>query len=187
MGRPCCAVFACRENLQNNRHHYCQTHFDMHQICAVQECDEPVLGEGSKTCGNASHKQAEVKAKEKGSSMFILKERFRRWQPLLHPVDSLASDISLDLDNINDNAEWFELDTSSDNVTLHSQPNPGTIGVAEDAAAAEPCPSKPSIGNWVLKAQFGRRRTHNEQTVRALSGWERVICWNQRFVGNHTS
>ena len=59
-----------------------------------------------------------------------------------------------DLDNNSDDVEWFELDTNSGNVSLHSQPNPGTIGVAEDTAAAEPCPLKPLTGNQVLKAQF---------------------------------
>src|SRR5258705_10394012 len=39
MGRPCCGVFACQENLQNNRHRFCKTHFGMHSICAIQDCN----------------------------------------------------------------------------------------------------------------------------------------------------
>ena len=113
MGRPCCAVFACRENLRNNRHRYCWTHSNMHQICAIQGCGQPISEEGSKTCKNPLHTQAEIKNKEKGSSLFILKERFRSWQPLLHPLNSLPSksDPQQDLNNNHDNVEWFELDS----------------------------------------------------------------------------
>lgn len=162
MGRPCCAVFACREKLQSNQHCYCRTHFNIHQICAIQGCQQPILGETSKTCSDPLHKQAEVKNKEKGSSMFILKEWFCNWNSQAHP-DSLTLDPQqpIDLENNNDNVEWFELDNSG-NVALHSQPDPGTIGMADDT---EPCPSKPPIGNRILKAQFGCRRTHNEQTL----------------------
>ena len=35
MGRPCCGVFRCTEPLQNNRHRFCKTHFDNHDICAI--------------------------------------------------------------------------------------------------------------------------------------------------------
>ena len=59
----------------------------------------------------------------------------------------------------------WDLDTNSGNVFLYSQPNPGTIGVAEDTAAAEPCLLKPLTGNQVLKAQFSHQRTHNKQTL----------------------
>ena len=189
MGRPCCAVFACRENLQSNRHRYCKTHFNMHQICAIQGCGLPVLGENSKTCGDPTHKQAEAKNKEKGASMFILKERFRSWQPLLHPLESLPtkseSAPQQDLNNNNDDMEWFELDMSG-NIALHSQPNPGTVGVSEDTVVMEPCPSKPVTGNRVIKAQFGRRRTHNEQTLVRPCGiiYARATMFGTEAVSN---
>jgi hypothetical protein len=46
---------------------------------------------------------------------------------------------------------------------VHIQKNPGTIGVVDDSQ--EPCPSKSATGNHTVKAQFGRCRTHNEQTL----------------------
>ncbi|KAF8165809.1 hypothetical protein B0H34DRAFT_649042 [Crassisporium funariophilum] len=166
LGRFCCGVFACPEPLQNNRHRYCKTHFDQHQVCAIISCNGVVTGESdSKTCSNPEHKEFERKNKEKGASNFILKERFRHTQAS-QPVDTLAPQ---EMDQVEDieatTMEWFEVDPVTKKVQLRSQANPGTVGTEDDASPPVPCPSKSAAGNRVEKAQFSRRRTHNEQTL----------------------
>jgi hypothetical protein len=68
---------------------------------------------------------------------------------------------------------WFEMDSTSGNVNIFTVADPGTVaGGTFDAASetigepASPCPAiKSEIGNKKFKAQFARRKTHNEQTV----------------------
>jgi hypothetical protein len=63
-----------------------------------------------------------------------------------------------------DEVEWFEIDGTG-TIVSRTMDHPGTVGAGNDAIVPEPCPPKPAAGNRVLKAQFGRRRTHNEQTL----------------------
>ena len=167
IGRPCCATFGCREPLQNNRHRYCKTHFDQHNVCAIIQCNKPITGSDSKTCSNPVHKEFERKNKEKGASNFILKERFRNTNAS-QPVDTLGTQ---QIDQVEDVEEttikWFEVDKITNAIQLRSLANPGTVGTLnEDAPSpSDPCPSKSATGNRVEKAQFSRRRTHNEQTL----------------------
>ncbi|KAF8200372.1 hypothetical protein BJ912DRAFT_844352 [Pholiota molesta] len=168
MGRPCCGVFRCTEPLQSNRHCFCFTHFDEHQKCAIVGCEAPVVsqgtaGEGSKTCSNAEHRKMEAQNKERSTSTFILKERFKKMQ-ISHPTEFFAATTSDSAmaDDVEEHQEWFEV-SNSGRVIIRNEPDPGTIGV--DDGAVEPCPSKATSGNCVVKAQFGQRRTHNEQTL----------------------
>ena len=130
MGRPCCGVFRCRNHLESNRHRFCKEHDDKHQICAINDCNRQVSEEGSKTCSDPKHKQAEVKNKEKGASLFLLSQRYRNTQ-LSHPVESLNPAEIQQADSIDsDEVEWFEVNSNGD-MTVESQPNPGTIGVVD--------------------------------------------------------
>ena len=52
-----------------------------------------------------------------------------------------------------------------DKIVIHTQKNPGTVGTLDDVLPQDPCPSKSTKGNRMLKAQFGHWRTHNEQTL----------------------
>ena len=46
----------------------------------------------------------------------------------------------------------------------------GKILPNSDANTTQPCPDKPETGNRRLRAQFGRKRTHNEQIIVAPCG-----------------
>jgi hypothetical protein len=154
----------------------------MHRVCSINDCNQPVSGEGFKTCSDPEHRQAEVKYKEKGASLFILSQQFRNTQP----VESLNPSEIHQANNVDsDDVEWFEVNDSG-NMRVESKPNPGTIGVADDTAVPEPCPSKSVAGNRVLKAQFGRRRTHNEQTLVRPCGiiYARATMFGAEAVSN---
>lgn len=94
----------------------------------------------------------------RGKALFTLKARLQRAQ---------ASDETVRVaeerdDDLQEDEEWFEVD--GDNVKIFNEPNPGSIGVVDHVEV--PCPSKKlDTGNKKIKAQFGRRRTHNEQTL----------------------
>lgn len=179
MGRPCCGVFRCREPLQNNRHRFCAEHTNLHDICCITGCDRPVVKtpaenpsprggptsiKRTKSCDLPLHQEIERKHKERSTGSFLYKQRLQHAQ-LSHPVDSFANSQHVPELEVEENVETFVL--SQNGVTMHTEQNPGTIGTTDNAVPAPlPCPSKSSAGNRTeIKAQFGRRRTHNEQTL----------------------
>jgi hypothetical protein len=163
----------------------------MHRICAIVKCDQPVSESAnatvrSKTCANSEHKKIEAKNKERGASNFILKERFRQTQ-LSHPVNPMEVDNEIQhAEDVEDEVEWYEVNQSG-KVSVHSKLNPGTVGAEDDAMEpVVPCPSKPATGNRTIKAQFGRRRTHNEQTLVRPCGiiYARATMYGTEAVSN---
>jgi len=181
MGRPCCGVFRCREPLENNRHRFCATHNNLHDICAIVNCDNPVLQlekedpKGGppkivkkKTCSLPTHQQIETKHHERSTGSFLYKERLQHAQ-VSQPLDSLATSHHVPEQDIQEDFETYTV--HGDNVRMHVEKNPGTVGVVDPVTVTTttenmPCPSKSTTGNRPqLKAQFGRRRTHNEQTL----------------------
>jgi len=150
----------------------------------------PSLDSGldSKTCSIPEHKAFERKNKEKGASNFILKERFRYTQAS-QPVDTLATQQIDHVDDVEETTiEWFEVDDNTNTVRLKSRANPGTVGTEDDAALPplDPCPSKSATGNRVVKAQFSRKRTHNEQTLVRPCGiiYARAMMFGAEAVSN---
>ena len=125
------------------------------------------MGFDSKTCSNLMHKEFEQKNKEKGASNFILKECFRNTNAS-QPVDTLGTQQIDQVEDVEETTiEWFKVDKVTNTVQLQSQVNPGTVGTSDEDSSLPPdlCPSKSATGNRVKKAQFSRRRTHNEQTL----------------------
>ncbi|KAF8168760.1 hypothetical protein BJ912DRAFT_1025727 [Pholiota molesta] len=163
IGRPCCGVFRCTQPLQNNRHRFCREHFVEHDICAIVGCSNPV-SEGTKSCSNPLHQSMEQKNKEKGKAAFILKERYQKYQ-LLHPDEGESSTDHGPAVTVDEHLEWFEVEDGG-NVRIFNEPDPGTIGGGTLDEGDETCPSKLALGNAkAVKARFGRRRTHNKQTL----------------------
>jgi len=95
--------------------------------------------------------------KEKGRAAFILKDRL--WKAQLSHLSS--TDTIEEGVQVEEESEWFEVNEEGE-VTAADK-IPASIGTADDMV--EPCPSKSTSGNRKMKAQFGRRHTHNEQTL----------------------
>ena len=116
--------------------------------------------------------------------MFTLKSRLQRAQASSETV-VVAQEQG---DDLQEDEEWFEV--NGNNIKIFNEPNPGSIGVVDPVEV--PCPSKKSdTGNKKIKAQFGRRRTHNEQTLvrpcgiifaRAMFGAEAVSNFLVRSI-----
>ena len=104
----------------------------------------------------------EKKNKEKGNAAFILKERYQKYQ-LQHPAE--GSNLTTHDSTVDEHLEWSEVESNGD-VHIFNEPDPGTVGGGTLDDVEEPCPSKSMHGNRnPVKARFGRRRTHNEQTL----------------------
>ena len=82
LGHPCCGVFRCTDDLENNHHRFCQKHDSQHGICAVVDCNEPVqertVGPRLKACSKAEHQKMERLNFEKGKAAFTLTERLQK-------------------------------------------------------------------------------------------------------------
>jgi hypothetical protein len=173
LGHPCCAMPHCQEELQNNRHRFCKTHFDEHNNCAVIGCLNHVE-KGSKMCSNPEHAKIESLRKEKNKAAFQLKASLQQSQ-VAHPNDSLSSDpITLpDAETEGEADEWFEV--KDGNVEIFSASYHGFTGVGDESIDAAVCPSKSPTGNRKVKTRLSRQRTHNEQTIIRPCGV--IVAW----------
>jgi hypothetical protein len=132
------------------------------------------------TCIDAVHQEVERVKMARGEGRFQLKDRLAR-QRVAHPNDSVAADVNLtELEDIDAAEEQFSLDddgrvmpdsgyTSFENQEVEGRGNTShngsdtMEGVEVEAGQEVPEPKK-------LRAQFGRKRTHNEQIMVAPCG-----------------
>ena len=118
-----------------------------------------------KTCSLPLHQQMEKKHYECSTGSFLYKERLQHAK-ISQPVDSFLGARQVPEQDIQEDFEMFAIgNDSEDKVAIHIQKNPGTVGTLDNILLQDPCPLKSAVGNRILKAQFGRQRTHNEQTL----------------------
>ena len=194
MSCPCCGVFRCTELLLNNCHLFCATHDHLHSVCHIVDCDEPVvvkeiitpdgrvIQKRTKTCSLPLHQEMEHLKFAKGKAAFTLKEHYRDRQ------NSHPAPVDLAEENINHNPEegieYFSVNNNQ--VTLHTEKDLGTVGVADNTY--EPCPSKAPTRNTLkpIKTLFNRRCTYNEQTLVQPCGviYARATMYGAEAVSN---
>jgi hypothetical protein len=122
---------------------------------AIIGCHSPATP-GSRTCSEATHQKVEQIHHERGQARFQLKERLERAR-VAHPNDAVAEDRELtELADVDDETEEFEVDSTVTN--------------------SESQPTKKER----IRAQFGQRRTHNEQIVVTPCG---MIIARETFYG----
>lgn len=152
IGCPTCNVHNCTIPLENQQKRFCPTHAHLSLVCAVTGCDNHIA-DGKRTCEDPDHQALESAYFDKGKALFQLKERLRKARAS-NIGDSILEANDL-VDNAGDDAVEIEMD-------FH-----GCDGKADD-------------GNHKLRAQFGRRRTHNEQLIMRPCG---VILSRATFYG----
>jgi len=145
-------------------------------FCAVNGCNNPVEEvftedpkggppkvSKKKTCSLPIHQQIETKHQQCSTGSFLYKQWLQHAQ-ISQPVDSFSCSHCVQEQDIQEDFESYIVNGQT--IMLDTVKNPGTIGVADDTTEpTKPCPSKSMDGNQTLKAQFGRRWTHNEQTL----------------------
>lgn len=149
-GHRCCGVPNCKIPLENNHDCFCPTHSHMKGICAIIGCTNPITSKpGRKTCGVPEHEAVEQVHHNRGQAHFQLKERQRRAQ-VAHPGDALPIVVK-------DNSELIE--------------DPNFEEIFEFNRQNQPIPANSvPTGKKTLRAQFGRKSTHNEQLFVAPCG-----------------
>ncbi|KAJ6492700.1 hypothetical protein C8R47DRAFT_1269993 [Mycena vitilis] len=172
MGHPCCGEFRCTEPVQSTRgrRHFCATHDHLHSICAIVNCDKPVLP-GTKSCELPAHQEMERLNSARGKAAFTLKHRLQRQKirNAMASAPSGAPPVSDEVgeeedDEIEENIEWFDVEDDG-TVRRYEAKKLWSVGVADDDAGIDPCDSKSDQGNTKIKALYHRRRTHNEQIL----------------------
>jgi hypothetical protein len=156
VGHPCCAVHNCFNPLENQRNHFCMSHeMTEGRVCAIKGCAQ--LREAqTRVCSDPDHIKAERIYVERGQARFQLKERLERAR-ISHPNDSVAEERALD--NVVDDEAEQEIEIA--------------VAIQDDARHAVSERKR-------LRAQFGRRRTHNEELMVAPCG---IILARETFYG----
>jgi hypothetical protein len=142
------------------------------------------------TCADSVHREVERVKKVRGQGRFQLKDWLQR-QHVAHPNDSVAQDIDVtELEDVDDAQEEFSVDSegrvildSGDNFTgpngddVHAEPNNDQMPLVEPYDPVETGVELMEDGGPVngarpkkIRAQFGRKRTHNEQIMVAPCG-----------------
>lgn len=109
-------------------------------------------------CSEASHQKVEKIHQERGQSRFQLKERLQH-ALVAHPNDSIGEDTSTTNSNIAD-------------IMMDNEVEEFDIGTGADL--------EKSGKKERIRAQLGRRRTHNEQIIVAPCG---IIIARETFYG----
>jgi hypothetical protein len=186
IGHPCCGQHNCQHPLTSNRNRYCPIHATLNTKCAIVGCDADVV-EGTMTCPDIIHQEVEHVKKAHGEGRFQLKNQLA-WQRIAHPNDSVADDVNLtELEDVDAAEEGFSLDDNGQIVPdlgyilLENNEMEDASNTSQDtvegarAEAGSEIPEKRK-----LRAQFGRKRTHNEQIMVAPCG---MILSRATFFG----
>ena len=153
LGHPCCGEPNCKVPLANNHDRFCPIHTHLNQICAVVHCSLPTVI-GRKTCAFSGHEAVENVHNERGQARFQLKERLRRAQ-LAHPRDAFPVEAANSISQLVDD------DNTEEEFDFNSR---GQIIPVEEQLESTRKTTR------TLRAQFGRKRTHNEQIFVAPCG-----------------
>ena len=165
IGHLRCAIDGCKLPLATARDRYCLEHRSSGSLCAVRGCEETVTM-GKLTCANPQHQAVEKVYEMRGQSRFQLQERCQRAR-VAHPVDSIAEERSL-----NDVADEEEVEEEF-TVDDHAKVVIPSIPIASTNFPQLQIKKR-------VKAQFGRKRTHNEQVLVAPCG---IILARETFYG----
>ena len=147
------------------------------------------------TCADLVHQEVECVKKVCGEGRFQLKDQLQR-QRVAHPNDSVAQDIDVtELEDVDDAQEEFSVDSegrvildSGDNSTglngddVHATPNNDNDNRMPPVEPYDPVET--GIVNGArpkkIRAQFGRKHTHNEQIMVTPCG---MILTRSTFFG----
>jgi hypothetical protein len=143
-----------------------------------------------KTCSDTTHQEMEHLNSKQSKANFQLSQKLMH-QKVAHPNDAMAEKRLIDLVDLEDAEEWFEVDAEDGRVQMFTINNPRATGKLDISvpAAQDPCPLKAETGNRKIKAQFGQCCTHNNgmgQTdwilLESVQGWMNRSVYNMESV-----
>jgi hypothetical protein len=136
-----------------------------------------------KSCNQVVHQKIEQLHFAQGKAAVSLKQHLQH-QCVFYPnnamADTTVNNSNHEPDDLEENEEeWFEVEDG--NICIENAQNVGSVGVPDDVADTPPCEaSKSPTGNRKFKAQSGRQRTHNKQTLVWPCG---IIYAHAKFYG----
>ncbi|EIW79756.1 hypothetical protein CONPUDRAFT_155153 [Coniophora puteana RWD-64-598 SS2] len=132
IGHFVCKIFRCLNALDKKTNHFCDDHKYLANICAVENCERSIspTERTKSTCDDKSHRDMEIKSRNRGQSMFALKERLARCKTS-RPEASIDEETDTAL--LDDSEEWYEID-SAGNILQHVNSRPVNVGVADDVS-----------------------------------------------------
>jgi len=174
VGHPCCAVHNCKNPLSNNRHCYCDTHLTKAEQCMIVACQQ-LAAHGKKTCNIPEHTEVKRIHNERGQAWFQLQEQLQQAR-IAHPKDAIGMLswflsqnpllISLPGEVFSGNSEVADMDGDEKEFgVVNGHVLPGAVAPSSQRK---------------LQAQFGWKRTHNEQIIVAPCG---IILARETFYG----
>lgn len=166
IGHPCCGRHNCHRPLLNNRDRFCDHHKEDALICCITTCQAPVVT-GSKVCEDPVHIAIQTTHVARGQARFQLQRLLNEARAVSTDADTVAGDIDIAEDEYELNSEGRVIVTSD-------------ADLVQTTVTQKTCPDKPETGNKQIRAQFGRRRTHNEQVIVSPCG---VIIARVTFYG----
>ncbi|KAH8078731.1 hypothetical protein BXZ70DRAFT_901892 [Cristinia sonorae] len=173
VGHPCCGIHNCKEALKSQRDRFCPTHMDQSHVCAIRGCNAPVVPP-SRACSDQVHQAAEQQYRSTGKAARQLRQQLRKEAAIIH----LEPDAAFEQDD-----EQYPPATNTPSSLDADPPEPDQVYCVNPSnntiidCTPEQVDSDPKIR---LRAQFGRRRTHNEQVLVAPCG---VIIARTTFYG----
>ncbi|KAJ6461813.1 hypothetical protein C8R45DRAFT_1179095 [Mycena sanguinolenta] len=182
MGHYCCNIGDCQGRLRSVKDAFCFDHQSLKNQCCVTTCDT-AAELGFRTCELAEHREMELYHYQRGKAMFQLRGRLQRVKGFT-PASSFPAPIpdlstTSRLSNSQDETEA----TGGDLLPISPDDLPSaSVGDDDDDEETEYiCDGKSPQGNRVLRARFGRRRTHNEQLCVWSCG---VVAGRATFFGS---
>lgn len=166
VGHPCCSVHNCHQPLVNYRDRFCLQHLWRTNICSIVGCERHAVP-SSKACDLPSHQAVEQAHILRGQAFFQLQKRLQRSR-VANPVDSLPAETELPPSDDEDDLELLEEEDTGEGKASDSREGTGGIVNRKSSSSAKP------------RAQFSRRRTHNEQLIVAPCG---IILARETFFG----
>ena len=200
MGRPCCTVRHCTEELLSTQDRYCPSHRHLATQCVIDGCIAPAIP-GYKTCGDPIHHEVERWNGLHGKAMFTLRRALLRSnvsnpddavEPSRGPEEHLDVVVHEGLDSAGHLGVELHATPTVDDTTTEQDPpagpnNPTSSSTTKGSSPAPtpaPCPDKPATTSRSMRAMFGRRRTHNEQIfIRPCD----IIVKRATFYGSETT
>ncbi|KAJ7323513.1 hypothetical protein DFH08DRAFT_787851 [Mycena albidolilacea] len=184
MGHYCCLVADCQNRLHSVTDLFC---FEHQILQNVTTCNAPIQP-GFRTCQLAEHRDMELYHYQRGKAMFQLRDRLQRAKGFAPsnsfpaPPPDFEGATTSRLPALQPETEA----TGADLLPITPEKQAASAARLADNSDDDEeleyvCDGKSTQGNRVLRARFGRRRTHNEQLCVFSCG---VVAGRATFFGS---
>jgi hypothetical protein len=179
MGHYCCVVLDCQNRLRSVKDLFCIEHQTLKYQCSITTCSA-VIEPGFRTCQLREHRDMELYHYQRGKAMFQLRDRLQRAKGFT-PSNSFPASQPDTPNADSSRLPQLQMETEATGADLLPIGARSADDDSDDEEIEYVCEGKSTQGNRVLRARFGRRRTHNEQLCVFSCG---VVAGRATFFGS---